>query len=71
MVKVFTTTPKIVMGMGAIDTIGDEVLRRGAKKVLIVTDKGVIAAGLTQAIEKSLTAAGVAFSIFDGVEPDP
>lgn len=71
MIQVFTTTPKIVMGLGSIDTIGDEVKRRGVKNVLIVTDKGVIAAGLTQAIEASLTAAGVAFGTFDGVEPDP
>lgn len=59
------------MGAGSVETIGKEVAHLGVKKALIVTDKGVIAAGLTRAIESSLTAAGVAFGIFDGVEPDP
>jgi alcohol dehydrogenase class IV len=59
------------MGPGAIKTIGDEVKKRGIAKVLIVTDKGVIGAGLTGPVETSLTEAGIAYAIFDGVEPDP
>ena len=59
------------MGPGAIKTIGDEVKKRGIGKVLIVTDKGVIGAGLTEPVEASLKAAGVTYGIFDGVEPDP
>jgi alcohol dehydrogenase class IV len=71
MAQVFSTTPRIVMGPGAIKTIGDEVKKRGIAKVLIVTDKGVIGAGLTGPVETSLTEAGIAYAIFDGVEPDP
>jgi alcohol dehydrogenase class IV len=71
MAQIFSTTPRIVMGPGAIKTIGDEVKKRGIGKVLIVTDKGVIGAGLTGAVETSLTEAGIAYAIFDGVEPDP
>ncbi|MBN2178946.1 MAG: iron-containing alcohol dehydrogenase [Deltaproteobacteria bacterium] len=71
MAQVFSTTPKIIMGPGAIKTIGGEVKKRGIAKVLIVTDKGVIGAGLTGPVETSLTEAGIAFAIFDGVEPDP
>jgi len=71
MATIFSTTPRIVMGPGAIKTIGDEVKKRGISKVLIVTDKGVKGAGLTEPIEVSLKKAGVAYGIFDGVEPDP
>ena len=71
MASVFSTTPKIIMGPGAIEGIGDEVKKRGIKKVLIVTDKGVIGAGLTGPVEASLKKSGVKFGIFDGVEPDP
>ncbi len=71
MAQVFSTTPRIVMGPGAITTIGDEVKKRGIGKVLIVTDKGVIGAGLTGAVEVALAEAGIAYAIFDGVEPDP
>jgi alcohol dehydrogenase class IV len=51
MVKIFSTTPRIVMGPGSVKTIGTEVKARGAKRVLIVTDKGVIGAGLLKSIE--------------------
>lgn len=71
MVKVFSTTPRIVMGPGSVKTIGEEIKSRGIKKVLIVTDKGVIAAGLMKPIEDSLNAARIKYGVFDGVEPDP
>jgi len=51
MVRVFSTTPRIVMGPGSVKTIGVEVKALGIKRVLIVTDKGVISAGLTKRIE--------------------
>jgi alcohol dehydrogenase class IV len=71
MASVFTTTPKIIMGAGSIREIGAEVAKRGVKKVLIVTDKGVIGAGLNAPVEESLKAAGIEYALFDGVEPDP
>jgi alcohol dehydrogenase class IV len=71
MVKVFSTTPRIVMGPGSIKTIGIEVKARSAKRVLIVTDKGVIAAGLLKSIEESFKAAKINYAVFDKVEPDP
>lgn len=71
MVKVFSTTPRIVMGPGSIKTIGTEVKARGANRVLIVTDKGVIAAGLLKSIEESFRAVKIKYAVFDKVEPDP
>lgn len=71
MVKIFSTTPRIVMGPGSVKTIGAEVKAKGAKRVLIVTDKGVIGAGLLKSIEESFKAAKIKYDIFDKVEPDP
>jgi alcohol dehydrogenase len=71
MVRVFSTTPRIVMGAGSIKTIGTEVRARGAKRVLIVTDKGVIGAGLLKSVEASLKASKIKYAVFDKVEPDP
>jgi alcohol dehydrogenase class IV len=71
MVKIFSTTPRIVMGPGSVKTIGAEVKAKGAKRVLIVTDKGVIGAGLLKSIEESFKAAKIKYTIFDKVEPDP
>jgi alcohol dehydrogenase len=71
MVRVFSTTPRIVMGPGSVKAIGAEVKALGIKRVLIVTDKGVISAGLMKSIEDSLKASKITYSIFDKVEPDP
>jgi alcohol dehydrogenase class IV len=71
MVKIFSTTPRIVMGPSSVKTIGAEVKARGAKRVLIVTDKGVIGAGLLKSIEESFKAAKIKYAIFDKVESDP
>jgi alcohol dehydrogenase len=71
MVRVFSTTPRIVMGPGSVKTIGAELKALGIKRVLIVTDKGVISAGLTKPIEDSLKASKIKYTVFDRVEPDP
>ena len=67
----FRTTKRILFGLGAVEKIGAEAQLLKAKKVLIITDPGVIQAGLLQGIEKSLQSVGLPFVIFDGVEPDP
>jgi alcohol dehydrogenase class IV len=71
MVKVFSTTPRIIMGAGSSKTIGAELRSRGTERVLVVTDKGVIAAGILQSVEASLREAKIEHVIFDKVEPDP
>jgi alcohol dehydrogenase class IV len=50
---------------------GPSVQAAGGKKVLVVTDSGVVKAGLLQPIKKSLDEAGIPFEIFDRVEPNP
>jgi alcohol dehydrogenase class IV len=59
------------MGPGAIGQIGKEVLALKGKKVLFVTDKGVIDVGLLEAAQKAMEDENVLYSVFDGVEPDP
>jgi alcohol dehydrogenase len=70
-ITLFQTTPRILMGPGALARTGDEVRRIGARKVLVVTDPGVVAAGLAARLEKVLDGAGIPWAIFDAVEPDP
>lgn len=71
MIKTFTTTPKIIMGQGAVDAVGAEIASRNVKRALIVTDEGVIKAKLLAGIEASLKAAKVGYTVYSGVEPDP
>ena len=67
----FRTTPRILMGPGCIEQIGMEVKALKGGKVLIVTDPGIIRAGLLKPVEESLQHAGLLWSLFDQVEPDP
>jgi len=69
--SLFRTTRRILFGLGAVEKIGTEAQLLKAKKVLIITDPGVIQAGLLESVEKSLQSAGIPFALFDGVEPDP
>ena len=70
-VTLFRTTPRIVMGPGAVAGIGQEVKGLGASRALVVTDPGVIKAGLLAPIAESCRQAGVEVAVFDQVAPDP
>src|SRR4051812_25012375 len=62
---------RVVFGAGAANEAGTEAKRLGAVRALIVTDKGVVSAGLSKTVESSLRAAGLAVTLFDGVDPNP
>jgi alcohol dehydrogenase class IV len=70
-ISIFRTIPRIVMGAGAVAGLGQEVRGLGASNCLIVTDQGIIKAGLMESVEASLQAAKVKFQVFSEVEPDP
>ena len=67
----FRTTPRIVMGPGAIGQLAQEALGLKAEKVLFVTDKGIIKAGLLRRAQDVLEGSKIKYAVFDGVEPDP
>ena len=67
----FQTTPRILMGAGVLAQTATEVKRLKAGRVLIVTDKGLVAAGIVSRLESVLTEAGISWTRFDEVEPDP
>jgi len=72
-VFMFQTARKITFGNGAIKKIGDEALGiagSGGKKALLVSDKGVVAAGLTKDAQASLEKSGFEVVVFDGVTAD-
>ena len=70
-ITLFRTTKRIVFGLGAIEKVGAEVQGLKKKKVLVVTDPGIVQAGLLEPLKHSLQAANIPFALFDGVEPDP
>jgi alcohol dehydrogenase len=70
-ITLFRTTPRIVMGLGAVNQAGQEALALSAHRVLVVTDGGIIAAGILDQVAASLKAADVAYEVFSDVSPDP
>lgn len=69
--KIFQTTSRIVRGAGSLSDVADEITRLGTSKVMIVTDPGIVAAGIVGKLEKVLIAADIAYNICDQIEPDP
>jgi alcohol dehydrogenase class IV len=61
----------VLLGAGTVKEVGQTFQAAGGKKVLIVTDSGVVKAGLLQPIKKSLAEAKIPYEIFDRVEPNP
>ena len=56
---------------GAITCLADEVKALGARRPMLATDKGLVAAGLVDEAVKSLKAGDVDYVLFDGVIPNP
>jgi len=70
-IETFQITPRIINGPGALAGVVDEINRLDCKKVMIVTDAGLVKAGISGKLERLLQASGISFSLFDRVEPDP
>ncbi len=69
--SIWSFPTRIVFGAGAAKQTGAEATRLGCKHALVVTDKGVVGAGLLAPIEGSLREAGIAWTVFDGVLGNP
>ena len=67
----FQTPTKIISGIGSTAEIIKELNAINAKKVLLITDPGLVQAGIAQQVVEMLKQAAVEVEIFDAVEPDP
>ena len=67
----FELPTKIEYGIGAAQSLADQVKKLNARKVLLVTDKGVVSSGLLERITGPLAAHKLKWKVFDNVEPNP
>jgi alcohol dehydrogenase len=67
----FQMSHKLVMGNGAISGLPAIIEQLKCKKALIVTDKGIVRAGLDRRIKEILKKNDIIFESFEEVEPDP
>lgn len=70
-ISVFLAPRKTLLGKDAVAQLGKEAKALNAKKALVVTDSGVVKAGLVEIILEALTKASISAKVFDKVEPEP
>jgi choline dehydrogenase len=56
---------------GALACLADEVRALGGKRPMLVSDRGLVSAGLVDEVTKVLKAARMDYVLFDGVVPNP
>jgi alcohol dehydrogenase class IV len=62
--------PWILTGSGTAAQTGEVARSLGAKKVMIVTDAGVVRAGLLAPVKESLEKAGIEYGVFEEAKPN-
>jgi len=63
--------PQLKFGPGAADEIGFDLAQYGARRVLVITDPGVAAAGAPQRVADQMAAFGIEARVFDGAHVEP
>ena len=67
----FQTVPSIKFGEPAAEALAAMVSGFGANRLMIVSDRGVVGAGLVEPVQRSLTELGLTVLVHDDVEADP
>jgi len=62
---------RIVFGVNSVDRLGELAVEIGAKRVLLVTDPGIAAAGHSARAQGAIEAAGLKVTLFDRARENP
>ena len=63
--------PEYLSGPGSIQKLPEFMLKKGAKKALVVTDKGLMGLGLPNGMLKALEENNIEYVLFSEVKPNP
>jgi len=67
----FTIPTKVIYKPGAVRELGSLIAGMNVQKALLVTDQILTEAGYAEQVEKILRSGGVAYQMFNEVEPNP
>jgi len=70
-VRSFVIPTVMKHGLGSIQTLADEAKALGMKRPFVVTDSGIVKAGLLERAVAPLKAANLGYAVFDKVAPNP
>ena len=68
---IFQTVPVLHFGEGCLAELPGQIAVLRASRPMIVTDKGIVGAGLIAPVDRTLREAGLEVAIFDSVVADP
>ena len=63
--------PELLEGENAVLKLPEFIKNKGIKKVLVVTDKGLMGLHILDPMFEELNKQGVAYFVYDGVQPNP
>lgn len=67
----FILPTKIRYGTGVVKELGTELQRMQAKKVMVITDKGLVKAGMVDKIVPFIQGQGIPYILYDEIEANP
>lgn len=67
----FRPRTRIVFGLNTVDRLGELAREYGARRVLLVTDAGLVAAGHVEHALRALRSESLEVAVFDGVRENP
>lgn len=70
-ISTFQTVSKVIFGCGVVKQLGEAAKALGATRVAVVTDSGIVQAGVHEPVVAALDGAGLNPGVFSDVEPDP
>ncbi len=62
---------QVVIGTGAVTTVAAQVKALGGRHAFVIADPGILAAGLLEPVIQSFRQAGLAYTVDNGVVPNP
>ncbi len=65
------TPPKIISGPGSVKELPSVIKSKGLKKMMIVTDKGLMSLNLLDGLFEGLKAEGIDYVVYDKTQPNP
>ena len=65
------TPPKIISGPGSVKKLPAVIKSKGLKKMMIVTDKGLMSLNLLDGLFEGLKAEGIDYVVYDKTQPNP